>query len=184
MKKVLGVLSLAAGLARADAGTAYARVAVPHRLFRRADRCNALRRCLRRVHERESPSISDNFHYLVRASDERSCQPANLNHASNQRLICPETVGDRQMEMLLGTLHNGGGALPHAHPGIGYLYLLYGSAHVELAGLSFDMVPGDAYVFPADQLRVFAVTSDVPAKLLDFCSPPYGDHPDRVVRAV
>jgi hypothetical protein len=56
--------------------------------------------------------------YLVRAADVPSYQPANHHHTSNQRLIGPETVGARQMEVLLGTLPEGGGALPHAHPGI------------------------------------------------------------------
>ena len=59
-----------------------------------------------------------NHSYLVRTADVPAYQPANHHHTSNQRLIGPETVGATQMEVLLGTLHKGGGALPHAHPGI------------------------------------------------------------------
>jgi quercetin dioxygenase-like cupin family protein len=87
------------------------------------------------------------------------------------------------MEMLLGTLHKGGGALPHAHPGIEQAcYLLEGTAHVEVAGQSFDMVQGDSCFFPADEMHVFTVTSETPVKLLVFYSPPYGESPDKVIR--
>lgn len=123
------------------------------------------------------------FHYLVRAHEVQSYQPANHHHTSNQRLIGPETVGARQMELLLGTLHKGGGALPHAHPGIEQAcYLLEGSAHVEVAGQSFDMNPGDTCFFPANEMHVFSVTSDIPVKLLVFYSPPYGESPEKVIR--
>lgn len=121
--------------------------------------------------------------YLVRTADVPSYHPANHEHTSNQRLVGPETVGARQMEMLLGTLHKGGGALPHAHPGIEQAcYLLEGTAHVQVAGESFDMVPGDTCFFPADAMHVFTVTSETPVKLLVVYSPPYGERPENVVR--
>ena len=121
--------------------------------------------------------------YLVRTADVPAYQPANHHHTHNQRLIGPETVGAKQMEVLMGTLHKGGGALPHAHPGIEQAcYLLEGTAHVEVAGQSFEMVPGDTCFFPADQMHVFTVTSDTPAKLLVIYSPPYGESPDKVIR--
>ena len=121
--------------------------------------------------------------YLVRAAGVPSYQPANHEHTFNQRLIGPETVGARQMELLLGTLHKGGGALPHAHPGIEQAcYLLEGTAHVEVEGESFEMVPGDTCFFPADAMHIFQTTSDTPAKLLVIYSPPYGENPARVRR--
>jgi len=121
--------------------------------------------------------------YRVRAADVPAYQPANHEHTSNQRLIGPETVGARQMELLLGTLHKGGGALPHAHPGIEQAcYLLEGSAHVEVGDESFDLVPGDTCFFPADVLHRFTVTSEAPVRLLVFYSPPYGESPDKVIR--
>jgi mannose-6-phosphate isomerase-like protein (cupin superfamily) len=121
--------------------------------------------------------------YLVRSAEIPAYQPANHHHTSNQRLIGPETVGARQMEVLLGTLHKGGGALPHAHPGIEQTcYLLEGTARVEVAGESFAMEPGDCCFFPADALHVFQVTSDTPVKLLVIYSPPYGEDPAKVVR--
>lgn len=122
--------------------------------------------------------------YLIRTADVPAYQPANHQHTSNQRLIGPETVGARQMEVLLGTLHPGGGASRHAHPGIEQTcYLLEGSAHVEVGDEAFDMQPGDTCFFPADTLHVFNVTSATPVKLLVIYSPPYGESPERVIRA-
>ena len=121
--------------------------------------------------------------YLVRAAGVPSYQPANHEHTFNQRLIGPETVGARQMEVLLGTLHKGGGALPHAHPGIEQAcYLLEGTARASVADEAFDMQPGDMCFFPADLMHTFTVTSDTPVKLLVIYSPPYGESPDKVIR--
>jgi len=122
--------------------------------------------------------------YLVRQADVPSYHPANHHATTNQRLVGPETVGARQMEVLLGTLRKGGGALPHAHPGIEQAcHLLEGTAHVQVAGESFDMVPGDTCFFPAGEMHVFSVTSDAPVKLLVIYSPPYGEDPKNVIRA-
>ena len=121
--------------------------------------------------------------YLVRTAVVPAYSPANHHHTSNQRLIGPVNVGAKHMELLLGTLHKGGGALPHAHPGLEQAcYLLQGTAHVQVADESFDMVPGDTCFFPADQMHVFTVTSEEPVKLLVFYSPPYGESPDKVIR--
>ena len=121
--------------------------------------------------------------YLVRSAAVPSFHPANHTGTSNQRLIGPDNVGARHMEVLLGTLERGGQALPHAHPRLEpACYLLAGTAHVEVAGEAFDMVPGDMCFFPAEQMHVFRVTSDEPVKLLVIYSPPYGESPDRVIR--
>lgn len=121
--------------------------------------------------------------FLVRGAEVPAYHPANHHHTSNQRLIGPDNVGARHMEVVLGTLEKGGGALPHAHPGIEQAcYLLQGTAHVEVGGESFEMEPGDACFFPADTLHVFQVTSDTPVKLLVIYSPPYGEDPRKVVR--
>jgi quercetin dioxygenase-like cupin family protein len=121
--------------------------------------------------------------YLIRSRDVPGYQPANHQHTRNRRLIGPQTVGALQMEVLLGTLHPGGGALPHAHPGIEQAcHLLEGTAHVEVAGEAFEMVPGDTCFFPADAMHLFQVTSDTPVKLLVIYSPPYGEAPDKVRR--
>lgn len=123
-----------------------------------------------------------NPQYFVRGADVPAYHPANHEHTSNQRLIGPAN-GARQMEVVLGTIARGGGALPHAHPGIEQAcYLLQGTARAEVGGESFDMQPGDACFFPADVPHVFTVTSEQPVKLLVVYSPPYLEDPQRVVR--
>jgi len=125
-----------------------------------------------------------NIPWLVRAADIPGFQPANHQHTHNQRLIGPETVGAQQMEVLLGSLHKGGSALPHAHPGIEQAcYLLEGTARASVGDTVFDMVAGDMCFFPPDQMHSFTVTSDTPVKLLVIYSPPYGESPDKVIRS-
>ena len=121
--------------------------------------------------------------YFVRGADVPAYHPANHDHTSNQRLIGPETVGAKHLEVVLGTIGRGGGALPHAHPGMEQVcYLLEGSARAEVGGQVFDMVPGDACFFPQGSMHVFTVTSETPARVLVIYSPPYGENPTLVVR--
>lgn len=87
------------------------------------------------------------------------------------------------MEVVLGTLEKGGGALPHAHPGMEQAcYLLSGTAEVEVGSECFVMEPGDACFFPEDVMHVFRVTSDTPVRLLVIYSPPYAENPALVRR--
>ena len=80
---------------------------------------------------RERPKSSRR--YLVRQADVTPYSPANHTGTKNFRLIGPETVGAKQVEVLIGELERGKGALPHAHPGIEQVcYLLEGEAHVEV----------------------------------------------------
>jgi quercetin dioxygenase-like cupin family protein len=120
--------------------------------------------------------------FLVRQSEVTPYSPANHTGTVNYRLIGPETVGARQLEVLIGEVERGKGALPHAHPGIEQAcYLLEGTAHVEVAGEKFEMRPGEACFFPADAMHVFIVTSDR-AKVMVIYAPPYGENPKNVVR--
>ena len=120
--------------------------------------------------------------YFVRGADVPAYHPANHEHTSTQRLIGPAN-GARQLEIVLGTIARGGGALPHAHPGIEQAcYLLAGSARAQVGGEAFEMQPGDACFFPADLPHVFTVTSEQPARVLVVYSPPYLEDPARVVR--
>jgi quercetin dioxygenase-like cupin family protein len=120
--------------------------------------------------------------YLVRQSDVEPYSPANHTGTQNFRLISGETVGAKQIEVLVGEIERGKGALPHAHPGIEQVcYLLEGEAHVEVAGDRFEMKPGDACFFPPDQMHLFLVTSER-AKVVVIYSPPYGEDPRKVVR--
>jgi quercetin dioxygenase-like cupin family protein len=120
--------------------------------------------------------------YLVRPAELPSYSPANHTGTRNVRLIGPETVGARQLEVLIGDIERGKGALPHSHPGIEQVcYLLEGEAHVEVAGERFEMKAGEACFFPADALHVFIVTSER-AKVMVIYAPPYGEDPAKVKR--
>jgi quercetin dioxygenase-like cupin family protein len=88
-------------------------------------------------------------------------------------------VGAKQVEMLIGEIERGRGALPHAHPGIEQVcYLLEGAAHVEVGGEAFELAPGDACFFPADVPHVFTATS-ARARVMVIYAPPYEENPQR-----
>ena len=118
--------------------------------------------------------------YHVRPGDVAPYSPANHDGTRNFRMIGPETVGAKQVEMLIGEVERGKGAHPHAHPGIEQVcYLLEGTAHVEVAGEQFEMKAGEACFFPADQKHVFQATSEK-AKVMVIYAPPYGENPKNV----
>ena len=122
--------------------------------------------------------------YLVRQSDVKPYSPANHTGTRNFRLIGPETVGARQVEVLVGEVERGKGAAPHAHPGIEQVcYLLEGSAHVEVGGEKFEMRPGEACFFPPDTMHLLTVTSER-ARILVIYSPPYAEDPAKATRHV
>jgi len=117
--------------------------------------------------------------YRVRPTDVVPYSPANHTGTRNFRLIGRETVGAKQVEMLIGEIERGRGALPHAHPGIEQVcYLLEGSAHVEVGGEAFELAPGEACFFPAGTAHVFVATSDR-AKVMVVYAPPYEEDPSR-----
>ena len=121
--------------------------------------------------------------YFVRGAEVPGYSPANHTGTVNRRLIGPETVGARSVEVVLGVIEKGKGALPHAHPGIEQVcYLLEGTALAEVNGERCELGPGDACFFPADTMHVFTVTSERPARVLVIYSPPYGESPDKVIR--
>ena len=121
--------------------------------------------------------------YLVREKDVQGYSPANHHGTVNKRLVSQANVGAQHMEVVLGTLEKGGGALPHAHPGMEQAcYLLEGTAVVEVDGETFAMLPGDTCFFPQDVMHIFRVTSDTPVRLLVIYSPPYAENPARVRR--
>ncbi len=120
--------------------------------------------------------------YLVRPSDVTPYSPANHTGTKNFRLIGPDTVGAKQVEVLIGEVERGKGALPHAHPGVEQVcYLLEGSAHVEVDGEIFEMQPGEACFFPADSMHLVIVTSER-ARIMVIYAPPYGENPAKVRR--
>ena len=127
-----------------------------------------------------------NSRYHVRQADVVPYPPANHTGTRNFRLIGAETVGAKQVEVLIGELERGKGALPHAHPGIEQVcYLLEGEAHVEVndgkSSEKFELKPGEACFFPADTMHLFIATSPR-ARVMVIYAPPYAENPDRVVR--
>ena len=120
--------------------------------------------------------------YRVRQSEVKPYSPANHSGTRNFRLIGPETVGAKQVEVLIGELERGKGALPHAHPGIEQVcYLLEGEAHVEVGGEKFEMKPGEACFFPAETMHLFVATSER-VKVMVIYAPPYGEDPKKVIK--
>lgn len=121
--------------------------------------------------------------WIVREADVPGYSPANHHGTVNRRLIGPETVGARHLEVLVGTIEQNQGALPHAHPGIEQVvYLLSGTADVEMDGEKGSLQAGDCCFFPADKKHILTVTSVEPARLLVIYSPPYEENPARVIR--
>jgi quercetin dioxygenase-like cupin family protein len=120
--------------------------------------------------------------YHVRQSDVTPYSPANHAGTQNFRMIGPETVGAKQLEMLIGEVERGKGALPHAHPGIEQVcYMLEGEASVEVGGEKFTLRPGEACFFPADAMHVFTATTPK-VKVMVIYSPPYGEDPKKAIR--
>ena len=120
--------------------------------------------------------------YHVKQSDVKPYSPANHVGTSNYRMIAPETVGAKQLEVLVGEVEKGKGALPHAHPGIEQAcYMLEGRADIEIGGESFVLAPGEMCFFPADEMHAVTVTSDK-ARILVIYSPPYLEKPENARR--
>jgi quercetin dioxygenase-like cupin family protein len=121
--------------------------------------------------------------FFVRQDDVPPYHPANHVGTVNRRLIGPDNVGARNIEVVLGVIEKGKGALPHAHPGIEQVcYMLAGRARAEVGGEACELGPGDCCFFPADLPHVFTVVSHEPVRVLVIYSPPYEERPERVVR--
>ena len=131
----------------------------------------------------------ENRRYFVHESEVTPYSPANHDGTVNRRLIGPETVGARHVEVVLGTVGGvlggaGGGALAHKHPGIEQVcYMLSGRARAEIDGQVRELGPGDTCFFPADIVHVFTRISEEPVRVLVIYSPPYGESKDKGVAA-
>jgi quercetin dioxygenase-like cupin family protein len=122
--------------------------------------------------------------YHIRQSEVKPYSPANHHGTNNFRLIGPETVGAKQLEVLVGEVEKGKGALPHAHPGIEQAcYMLDGTAHVEVGGEKFEMAKGDMCFFPADEPHLLTVTSEM-GRVLVIYAPPYLEKPENARRGL
>lgn len=115
--------------------------------------------------------------YVVRHQDVKPYSPANHEETVNRRLVGRETVGATCLEVVLGVVGKGGGALKHSHPGIEQAcYVLEGRARVEVGDDYVDEVgPGDTVFFPAGVPHVFTTISAEPVKVLVIYAPPYAE---------
>ncbi len=119
--------------------------------------------------------------YIVRGAEVKTYSPANHTGTVNRRVIGQETVGAKGLEVVLGTVAKGHGALPHSHPGIEQVcYMLEGRARVEVDGVDTEIGPGDACYFPADMPHVFTAVTDT-VRVVVIYSPPYQESPGKGV---
>ena len=121
--------------------------------------------------------------YFVNPEDVPAYSPKNHVGTENRRLV-GRGNGAKNLEVVLGVLQKGPGALPHVHPGLEQVcYILEGRARVEVAGYTREIGTGECCFFPAGEPHIFAVISDEPAKILVIYSPPYYENPAQAVRA-
>lgn len=115
--------------------------------------------------------------YVIRPEDVTPYSPRNHDGTVNRRLIGRDTVGARQLEVVLGVVRKGGGAVRHSHPGIEQVcYVLEGRARVEIGdGVVDELGSGDSVFFPAGVPHVFTAISEEPVKVLVVYAPPYGE---------
>src|SRR3989449_3101092 len=89
--------------------------------------------------------------YVVRQDAVTPYSPLNHEATVNRRLVGRDNVGARQLEVVLGVVARGGGALKHSHPGIEQAcYVLEGRARGEGGDHHLDQGgPGGTPFFPA-----------------------------------
>lgn len=116
--------------------------------------------------------------YVLRAESINSYAPANHTGTSNQRVICKETVGARYLEVLIGTISKGNGALKHAHPNLEQAsYILQGEGLSETFGKARRFGLNDWSFNPQGVFHRFTVTSEEPVRVMVVYSPPYRENP-------
>lgn len=104
--------------------------------------------------------------------------PAHHVNTHNRRIVGPDTVGARHMEVLLGTIAPGGQGLPHAHPELEQAgIVLGGSAESTLGGQTRTLRAGDVDFIPKHVFHSARVLGSVPLELLVIYAPPYLESP-------
>jgi len=118
--------------------------------------------------------------YFINPDEIAAYTPANHEGTFNKRLIGPETVGAKNLEIVLGQAVKKGGALPHAHPDLEQVvYVLAGCLRGELGGQTRDLGPGQCAYIPAGMAHAFSVVSEEPMRALVIYAPPYLENPDQ-----
>ncbi len=110
---------------------------------------------------------------IVRVNQLKPYSPDAHAGTVNMRIIGQETVGARNVELVLGIIDPGGQAEPHFHTDIEQvIYLLEGRVEVGIRGEKEKMEPGDAVYFPPGEKHQVDVLGDQPARLLVIYAPP------------
>ena len=110
---------------------------------------------------------------VVRINQLKPYSPDAHAGTLNRRIIGQETVGAKNMEVLLGEIEPSGIAEPHFHSGTEQvIYLLEGRIEVGMRGEKEQLGPGDTAYFPPGEKHQVIVMGDQPAKMLVIYAPP------------
>lgn len=122
--------------------------------------------------------------YLIKPEEGTVYAPKNHTGTANRRIVSQETVGARNMEILIGTISKGMGALPHAHPQLEQFgYLLSGAGISEVDGKEEVVAMGQWSLLPKGAFHKFTVTSEEPARIVVVYAPPYREDPAATILA-
>ncbi len=115
--------------------------------------------------------------YFISPQEVSTYKPKNHIGTVNRRLVGRDN-GAKNLEIILGVVDKGPGALPHVHPQLEQVcYMLEGRARVEVGGYCREIGPGECCFFPANEPHLIVVVSEKPAKVLVIYSPPYYENP-------
>ena len=121
--------------------------------------------------------------YVLRPEDVPAYSPANHSGTKNHRLVSPGVNGAQFMEIIYGDIERHSGSVAHAHPDLEQAtYVIDGEATVEVDGVTHNVSKGDLLFFPAKVFHDIKVKSER-IKLLVIYAPPYGEDPNKVVKA-
>ena len=110
---------------------------------------------------------------IVRVEQLEPYSPEAHQGTVNRRIIGKETVGSKNLEMVLGTVSPDGMAEPHFHTGIEQvIYVLEGRAEVEMLGGAQAVEPGDTVYIPPGEMHKVTVLGDKSAKFIVLYTPP------------
>src|SRR3989442_9766554 len=112
--------------------------------------------------------------YVVRQDAVTPYSPLNHEATVNRRLVGRDNVGARQLEVVLGVVARGGGALKHSHPGIQQAcYVLEGRGPDRGGpGPSSPGRPGATPLFPPGAPPPFTPQQGEPAQAHARPAPP------------
>lgn len=111
--------------------------------------------------------------FVVNQADVPRYSPANHTGTFNQRVICGETVGACDIEILIGTIVKAEGAQAHAHPAIDQAgYILEGSGLVETDAGRRVIHGGEWASIPQGTPHRFTVLSETLRTVVVY-APPY-----------